>query len=148
MEFHGKYNLKAKIALVQIGGQGDLVGVAGKSSCWKLFESKVYENFISDNYRARIRLVGRKYPKNGQTYVHFDKLQMKIIPGKTSFELKNLFDNNLALKSIATAIVNENSQYFVPEIIPSLERHLTELYTKTANELIKEFSYDELFPDL
>jgi hypothetical protein len=31
LEFHGKYNLKAKIALVLIQGQGELVGVAGES---------------------------------------------------------------------------------------------------------------------
>lgn len=73
---------------------------------------------------------------------------MKIIPGQTKIELKNLFENNPALKAIGTAIVNENSKYFVPEIIPSLERHLTEIYSKTANELIKEISYDEMFPDI
>lgn len=80
--------------------------------------------------------------------MHFDKLQMKILAGQTKFELKNLFDNNPAIKTIGTAIVNENSQYFVSEIIPSLERHLTETYSKTANELIKDISYDEMFPDV
>lgn len=31
MEFHGNYNLKIKIALALIQGNGELVGVAGKS---------------------------------------------------------------------------------------------------------------------
>jgi hypothetical protein len=73
---------------------------------------------------------------------------MKIIEGQTKFELKNLFDNNPALKAIGTAIVNENSKYFVSDLIPSLQLHLSETYTKTANELIKNISYDEMFPNV
>lgn len=73
---------------------------------------------------------------------------MKIIPGQSKIELKNLFDNNPALKAIGGAVVTENTQYFASEIIPSLERHLSETYSKTANELIKDISYDELFPDI
>lgn len=29
LEFNGKYNLKTKIAVILVQGQGDLVGVAG-----------------------------------------------------------------------------------------------------------------------
>lgn len=80
--------------------------------------------------------------------MHFDKLQMKIIPGQTKIELKDLLKNNPALSAIGGAVVTQNSEYFVSEIIPSLERHLSETYSKTANELIKDISFDEMFPDV
>lgn len=99
LEFKGKYNLKTKIAVVLIQGQGDLVGVA-------------------ENYKARVRLAGKKYQRDGQTYIHFDKILIKIQPGQSKIELKNLFENNPTLGAIGNAFVSENSQSFISDIIP------------------------------
>lgn len=63
-------------------------------------------------------MAGKKYLKDGQTYVHFDKIQLKIQPGISKIELKNLFDNNPTLGAIGNAFVSENTQSFISEIIP------------------------------
>lgn len=77
----------------------------------------------------------------------FEKIQMKIILGKNHIELKNLFDNQPTLGRIGNGIINDNSDYFVSEIIPSLEKNLSEIFTRAANDVVKNASLDELFPN-
>lgn len=72
---------------------------------------------------------------------------MKIKIGKSQIELKNLFDRNPTLGLIGNGFINENSEYFVTEIIPSLEKNLSEIFTRAANEVVKDASLDEMFPD-
>lgn len=103
---------------------------------------------ILEDYKARVKLRGKKYQKNGQTYMHFDKIQLKIIVGRSKLDLKNLFDNNPTLGRISHGFINENSAYFVSEIIPSLEKNLSEIFTRAANDVIANASFDEMFPDV
>lgn len=77
----------------------------------------------------------------------FEKILIKIQLGKSKLDLKNLFDSNPTLGRIGNQFVNENSGYFVKEIIPNLEKNLGEIFTKTANDIVKNASLDELFPD-
>lgn len=79
--------------------------------------------------------------------MRFDKIQMKIMVGKSKIDLKNLFDNQPTLGRIGNGFINENSEYFVSEIIPSLEKNLSEIFTKAANEVIANASLDEMFPN-
>lgn len=104
--------------------------------------------FLTENYKARVRLIGRKYISNGQTYVHFDKIKLNIIPGTSKIELKNLFDNNPTLKTIGNHVVSENSQNFISDIIPTLERTLGDIFTKAANDVVRTASWDEMFPNI
>lgn len=94
-----------------------------------------------------MKLRGKKYQKNGQTFIQFEKIQMKIVVGKSKIELKNLFDNQPTLGRIGNGFINENSEYFVSEIIPSLEKNLSDIFTKAANEVIANASLDEMFPN-
>lgn len=73
---------------------------------------------------------------------------MKIVIGKSQIELKNLFDSNPTLGLIGNGFINENSEYFVTEIIPSLEKNLSEIFTRAANEIVKEANFDEMFPNI
>lgn len=127
LEYKGKYDLKVRV-LFDLAGKGDIYGVL-------------------EDYRARVKLRGKKYQKNGQTFVHFEKIQMKIQIGKSRIELKNLFDNQPTLSAIGNGFINENSSFFVTEIIPSLEKNLSEIFTRAANEIVKEASFDEMFPN-
>lgn len=104
---------------------------------------------IADNYKARVKLQGKKYiATNGETYIKFEKIQIKILPGQSKIELKGLFDNTPTLSRISNAFVNENSQRFEGEVIPALEKSLSEIFTKAANEIVKNASYNEMFPNI
>lgn len=75
-------------------------------------------------------------------------MQLKIQPGATKIELKNLFKESPTLGAISNSFVNENSQYFVSDIVPGLERSLAAHFNKAANEIVKSASWDEMFPNI
>lgn len=100
-----------------------------------------------ENSRARVKMVSKKYVKNGQTYIKFEKFNLKIQIGKNRLNLKNLFNGDPNLGQIGNQFINENSELFLGEIIPGLEKNLAEIFTKTANEIVENASFDEMFPD-
>lgn len=100
-----------------------------------------------ENSRARVKMISKKYVKNGQTFIKFDKFNLKIQIGKNRLNLKNLFNGDPNLGQIGNQFINENSELFLGEIIPGLEKNLAEIFTKTANEIVENASFDEMFPD-
>lgn len=128
LEFVGKYTLKIKILVLDINGKGDMEG-------------------SFENSRARVKMQAKKYVKNGVTFMKFDKFNIKIQIGKNVLSLKNLFNGDPTLGQIGNQIINENSELFLGEIIPGLEKNLAEIFQKTANEIVETASFDEMFPD-
>ncbi|CAG9803576.1 unnamed protein product [Chironomus riparius] len=130
LEFKGKYDLKAVIGALPVDNRGDMIGIA-------------------ENYRARVRLHAKKYiGEDGLTYIKFEKIQLKIMPGTSKLQLQNLFEDNPALKFLANTFISESSGFFVNDLTPTLEKSLGDLFTKAGNEIIKQASFDELFPDI
>jgi len=129
LEFVGKYSLKIRILVLNIQGQGDMNG-------------------SFENSRARVKMRATKYQKNGQTYMKFERFNLKIQIGKNKLHLKNLFNGDPSLGQIGNQFINENSELFLNEIIPGLEKNLAEIFTKTANDIVANASFDEMFPDL
>lgn len=88
-----------------------------------------------ENSRARVKLRSTKYQKNGEAYLRFEKLNLKIQIGKNRLNLKNLFNGDPNLGQVGNQFINENSDLFLNEIIPGLEKNLAEIFQKTANEM-------------
>lgn len=101
-----------------------------------------------ENSRARVKMHANKYQKDGKTYMKFERFNLKIQIGKNKLNLKNLFNGDQNLGQIGNQFINENSELFLSEIIPGLEKNLAEIFTKTANEVVENASFDEMFPDL
>lgn len=93
-------------------------------------------------------MTANKYQKNGQTYLKFDTFNLKIKIGKNKLDLKNLFSGDKNLELVGNQFINENSEMFLSEIIPGLEKNLAEIFTKTANEIVSTASFDEMFPEV
>lgn len=98
--------------------------------------------------RARVKMVSRKYQKGGETFIKFEKFDLKIKIGKNRLNLKNLFNGDPNLGTIGNTFINENSELFLAEIIPGLEKNLAEIFTRTANNIVETASFDEMFPDV
>lgn len=45
-----------------------------------------------ENSRARVKMRATKYTKNGETFLKFEKFNLKIQIGKNTLMLKNLFN--------------------------------------------------------
>lgn len=100
-----------------------------------------------ENSRARVKMRANKYQKNGETFLKFERFNLKIQIGKNKLNLKNLFNGDPNLGAIGNQFINENSELFLSEIIPGLEKNLAEIFTKTANEIVETASFDEMFPN-
>ena len=74
----------------------------------------------------------------------FDNSQHKT--KRNPNQITILGDPNLG--KIGNQFINENSELFLGEILPGLERNLAEIFTKTANEVVETASYDEMFPNI
>lgn len=128
LEYKGKYSLKMRILLLDISGRGDMTGTLV-------------------NTKARIKIRGNKYQKNGQTYLKFEKFNVKAQVADGTFDLQNLFNGDPVLGQVGNQFINENSRLFLDEILPGLEKTLADTFTDIANQILTESTFDELFPD-
>lgn len=101
-----------------------------------------------ENSRARVKMRATKYQKNGQTFIKFERFNLKIQIGKNRLHLNNLFNGDQNLGQIGNQFINENSELFLNDIIPGLEKNLAEIFTATANDIVATASFDEMFPDV
>lgn len=102
---------------------------------------------FAENGRAHVRLSGRTIDRDGQEYVKFDELTLKVIVGKARFHLENLFNGDPALGQLGNQFINENSKLFVDEMIPGFERSLAKTFLDIVNVVLKDVTFDEMFPD-
>lgn len=128
LSYQGKYLLKIKLLLLDIAGKGNVSGNL-------------------ENTRARVRLRGKKYEKNGQTYLKFERFQVKIMIGESKIKMDNLFNGDPTLGMIGNQFINDNIKLFTDEITPGLENSLAATFTEVANDILKNATFDEIFPE-
>lgn len=58
-----------------------------------------------------------------------------------------MFNGDRVLGEVGNQFINENSQLFLSEIIPGLEKSLAKTFTEVANSILKTTTYDEMFPE-
>ncbi|XP_058819288.1 uncharacterized protein LOC131682093 [Topomyia yanbarensis] len=128
LNFTGKYSLKMKILLLNLQGKGNLTGTLS-------------------NVRVAARVRGYTEKIDGKSYVRFHRigLRLKIDDGK--FQLDNLFGGDPVLGKVGNQVINDNSNLFLDEMIPSLEKNLSKFFTEIGNKLLKNATIDEMFPE-
>lgn len=89
---------------------------------------------------------GHKEKRGEEEFLKFDPFKVKLRVGQSSIFLTNLFDGDPVLGPATNRVINENSQLFLQEISPVLERSLADLFTEMANKITSKFTYKELFP--
>lgn len=119
------------------------------SVCTALYDNCFYYFFRSvDNSRGYVRLQGGSKPRDGKNYVYFDQLLVKISVGKSRFHLTNLFNGDPLLGDVTNQFINENSDLFVSEMIPGFEKSLSKTFLDICNVILKDVTFDEMFPDV
>lgn len=104
-------------------------------------------SFSSENTKAFVRIRGATEKRNGVDYVTFKQLDAKIQIAKSKFNLHNLFNDASTLNEIGNQFVNENSELFLSELIPGLEKSLSKTFLDIVNVILKDVTFDEMFPD-
>lgn len=128
LTFKGKYQIDAKLLLLELSGQGDLEG-------------------IFSDYDSDVFMKGHKISRNNSVYLHFEKMKINIRIGNAKIVLKNLFNGDPLLGQISNDIINNNNGLLLEEIKPELEKSLSTVLTNSANKVVETFTYDELFPE-
>lgn len=101
---------------------------------------------ISEEYACNVTMRGHKEKRGEEEFLKFDPFKVKLRVGQSSIFLTNLFDGDPVLGPATNRVINENSQLFLQEISPVLERSLADLFTEMANKITSKFTYKELFP--
>uniref|UniRef100_T1GU87 Hemolymph juvenile hormone-binding protein n=1 Tax=Megaselia scalaris TaxID=36166 RepID=T1GU87_MEGSC len=127
ISFVGKYYLRIKILLLEIGGKGNMTGT---------FE----------NSKAVVKMRGSRYMKDDVEYVKFHKMPMRISVDKMKLNLENLFNGDKVLGEVGNNIINDNQDLYLQEIIPGLEKGLSKKFLDIANQILETATYDEMFP--
>ncbi|XP_076763388.1 protein takeout [Xylocopa sonorina] len=128
LTFKGKYSIDATVLLLKLTGHGDLTGTF-------------------TDYDSEVVLRARKVFRNNDTYLHFEKMKIKLKIGKTHLQLSNLFGGDTVLSAATHELLNNNNALLLEELTPVLESSLSELFTDVANNITKSFTYKELFPN-
>ncbi|KAI8430230.1 hypothetical protein MSG28_000573 [Choristoneura fumiferana] len=97
-------------------------------------------------YACNVTMRGHKEKRGEEEFLKFDPFKVKLRVGQSSIFLTNLFDGDPVLGPATNRVINENSQLFLQEISPVLERSLADLFTEMANKITSKFTYKELFP--
>ncbi|KAJ2943925.1 hypothetical protein O0L34_g8246 [Tuta absoluta] len=128
LEFAGKYKMDIQVLLLRLQGRGNITG-------------------SFKDYACNVTMRGHKEKRGADEYLTFDPFKVRLRVGQSSIFLTNLFDGDPVLGPATNRVINENSNVFLEEIRPVLERSLADLFTEMANKITSRFTYNELFPE-
>lgn len=89
---------------------------------------------------------GKRVVQNGEEYLKFDKMLIRLRLGKSRILLGNLFRDDPVISRATGDVINDNTDLFINEIKPVLENALANKFTDIANKITTRFTYKELFP--
>ncbi|KAL3282190.1 hypothetical protein HHI36_005384, partial [Cryptolaemus montrouzieri] len=127
IRFEGDYDIDMNILLLKYKGVGAING-----------------NFTDYSFDCVMK--GHIMKIDGKDYLKFDRMLLKLYLGKSSIHLENLFKEDPIIAKATAAVINDNTDIFIKEIKPTLEKSLADKFTDIANKLTLKFTYQELFP--
>ncbi|CAD7079713.1 unnamed protein product [Hermetia illucens] len=127
IEFVGKYSLKIRLLLLNINGKGDMRGTF-------------------KNARAYVKMRGIKVHKDGNDYVKFKELPLRIKVEDAQIHLDNLFGGDPVLGQVGNNIINDNHKLFLAEVLPGLEKGLSKSFVEISDNILQTATFDEMFP--
>ncbi|KAL6428585.1 hypothetical protein ACFW04_007899 [Cataglyphis niger] len=126
----GKYDIDGKILLLPIHGSGPMNG--NFSDCFGTAKIQG-ERFFDENGIEKIRIADFK---------------MKISVGKGTFKFDNLFNGEQVLGDLINSSINNNFDLFMMEILPFVEIVLSDVFKQISNNIVQQFTLEQLFPGL
>ncbi|XP_032681368.1 protein takeout [Odontomachus brunneus] len=129
IRIEGQYDISGKIVLLPLRGSGHFHG--NVSDC-----------------TGSCRILIEKYSSSsGVEYMRIKEFKMKITVGDGMLILENLFGGDQALGDVVNSAINNNFSLFLKEILPPLEKALSDAFQITSNHIVEHFSFAQLFPN-
>lgn len=84
--------------------------------------------------------------KNGKKHLYASKVttNIDIIGFKPKFSNNNSEDQ---LQEIITHFIGNNQKEVLTTFTPALEEAVSKVFISTLNKVLKQFTFDEIFPD-
>ncbi|XP_072764809.1 protein takeout [Anoplolepis gracilipes] len=129
LEMTAHYNLKGKILLLPINGNGLARG-----------------NFTDIDVVATVQ--GERYQseKTGEIHYRVADLYVDFDVGHANIHLDNLFNGDDTLSNAMNLFLNDNWKIIAAEIKPALEDTVSDIFKTFSNKIYSKFPLDTLLP--
>jgi len=84
--------------------------------------------------------------KDGIQKIRIKNFKLKFSVGKGTLKLENLFGGEKALGDAVNNAINNNFDLFLKELMPIVEKGLSDAFQDIADNIVQQFSYEQLFP--
>lgn len=95
--------------------------------------------FFTENSLAKVTAVGST-SKSNENLTEF-QLKVKLKVDHAFFQMESLI-----LSSFSNKIINDNYKIFLEELVPGLEESLSRIFSDIVNNILKDSTYEEMFP--
>ena len=124
----GDYEIDGRVLLLPITGSGPMTGNFTKCTG-------------AVNFRADL-----VNDASGVEHLNIKDFKMKITVGNGNLKLDNLFGGDRVLGEVVNNAINTNFDAFARELLPLIEKALSEAFLDIGNNIVRPFTYDQLFP--
>lgn len=125
----GAYQIDGRVLLLPITGSGPMRGNFTDCTGDVVFQGEVVKG------------------ADGMDHLTFKEFTLKIKVGRGNLNLENLFGGERVLGDVVNNAINSNFDAFVNEILPLLEKALAEAFLEIGNNIVRPFTYQQLFPE-
>lgn len=103
-------------------------------------------NYFADNVGAKVNIDLKLVTKNKQHYVFISKMMINLDIKGYNIEFSNEMNLN-QLHEIARNLLGNNQKEIIKNFKPILEEAISKRIISVSNDIVKHFTYEELFPD-
>lgn len=125
----GMYEIDGRVLLLPIRGNGAMTGNMTDSTG----SVKIQADFFKDEF--------------GDRHVVLKEFRMRISIRKGSLNLQNLFGGDPTLGAVVNNAINSNFDSFIKELQPLIEKALSAAFQDFGNNIVRPFTFDQLFPE-
>ncbi|KYN02902.1 hypothetical protein ALC62_06301 [Cyphomyrmex costatus] len=119
------------------------------------FDIKVLVPFVhkgpvyltADDVGAKVEVDMKLVTKNDKRYMYLSKINLKLNFKKLGYVFDLNENESAQLNEIISNFFGSNEEEFINKVKPSIEAEVSKQILHLANNIVKQFTFDELFPD-
>lgn len=105
-----------------------------------------FTSFCIVDTKAKIKLTGSRYLKQGVEYLKIDIVNLSVQPSQLKVRFENLFNGQKGLEDVANEVINQNIKTLQDSVLPEIEREIEKKFLKISNQIFGRFPMSEIFP--
>lgn len=123
-----QYEIDGRILLLPVTGSGRLTGNFTNCAGFVKFTAEIIKK--SDD----------------QEYFLVKEFNLKITVNNGHLRLDDLFGGDKVIGDVVNNAINSNFEAFLKELMPLVEKELAQKFFEIGNNIVEQFTYDQLFP--